>query len=46
MPEILEALLWCTALATWLMILFVIVSRGWSHFSNGFRRLTKKVSRE
>jgi hypothetical protein len=28
MPETLEALLWCAALATWLMILFTIVSES------------------
>jgi hypothetical protein len=28
MPETVEALLWCAALATWLMILFTIVREG------------------
>ncbi len=28
MPETLEALLWCAALATWLMMLFTIVKDG------------------
>jgi hypothetical protein len=28
MPETVEALLWCAALATWLMILFTIVGEG------------------
>jgi hypothetical protein len=28
MPETVEALLWCAALATWLMILFTIVSES------------------
>ena len=28
MPETIEALLWCAALATWLVILFTIVREG------------------
>jgi hypothetical protein len=28
MPETVEALLWCAALATWLMMLFTIVRGG------------------
>jgi hypothetical protein len=28
MPETVEALLWCAALATWLMMLFTIIKEG------------------
>ena len=28
MPETVEAILWCAALATWLMMLFTIVREG------------------
>lgn len=34
MPEMLEALLWCAAMATWLMLLFRTVQRGLSKLSN------------
>jgi hypothetical protein len=38
MPETLEALLWCAALATWLMILFTIVKEGVKRIADHVRR--------
>ena len=38
MPETLEVLLWCTALATWLMFLFAYLSEGYKAVSKYMRR--------
>ncbi len=38
MPEILEALLWCAALATWLMLLCRFIREGLRPFSKGIHR--------
>ncbi|QQN66153.1 hypothetical protein JIR23_10945 [Bradyrhizobium diazoefficiens] len=38
MPETLESLLWCAALATWLMLLFALISER-------LKPLSKLVSR-
>lgn len=45
MPEILEDLLWCAALATWLMLLFAFVGEALKPVSNGVRRLAEHVFR-
>jgi hypothetical protein len=39
MPETLEALLWCAALATWLMVLFYFMGAGLSALWKSRRRL-------
>ncbi|MDN4983944.1 hypothetical protein KUL72_12130 [Bradyrhizobium arachidis] len=41
MPEMLEAVLWCAALATWLMILFAVMSAYWRK-SSEWRALREK----
>ena len=43
MPEILEALLWCAALAAWLMFLFAFIGEGLRPLSKSIRRLSAKV---
>ncbi|WP_194481321.1 hypothetical protein [Bradyrhizobium sp. CCBAU 53338] len=45
MPELLEAILWCAALATWLMIFFAIASAGLKPFARSIRRLAAAVFR-
>lgn len=43
MPESVEALLWCAALATWLMILFTVVSES---VQKVVHRVRGKMSRQ
>ncbi|SDJ37221.1 hypothetical protein SAMN05216338_104760 [Bradyrhizobium sp. Rc2d] len=38
MPETAEVLLWCAALATWLMMFLAIVVEGLKKIANRFRR--------
>ncbi len=38
MPETVEALLWCAALATWLMMFFTIVKEGVKEIVDRVRR--------
>jgi hypothetical protein len=38
MPETVEALLWCAALATWLMMLFTIIKEGVKKIADRVRR--------
>ncbi|UPK33042.1 hypothetical protein IVB18_33100 [Bradyrhizobium sp. 186] len=39
MPEILEVVLWCAALATWLMLLFAFVGNALKPLSKSIRRV-------
>ena len=39
MPEILDVLLWCAALATWLMLLFAFLSKALKPLSDSVRRM-------
>ncbi|MFK4727638.1 hypothetical protein [Bradyrhizobium niftali] len=39
MPEILDVLLWCAALATWLMLFFAFVSKALKPLSKSVRRV-------
>jgi hypothetical protein len=39
MPETLEILLWCAALATWLMLLYAFVSKVLEPLLKSIRRL-------
>ena len=39
MPDILEVVLWCVALATWLMLLFAFVSNALKPLSKNIRRV-------
>jgi hypothetical protein len=43
MPEILEALLWCAALATWLMLLFALVTKALKPLSKSIRRVVEQA---
>jgi len=43
MPEILEVVLWCAALATWLMLLFVLVSKTLKQLSKSIRRVIEEA---
>ncbi|MCK1336002.1 hypothetical protein ACVW1A_007408 [Bradyrhizobium sp. LB1.3] len=43
MPETFELLLWCAALATWLMLLFAIVSEALKPLSKSIRRLIEEA---
>ncbi|MET3906256.1 hypothetical protein ABID59_000577 [Bradyrhizobium sp. S3.3.6] len=43
MPDILEVLLWCAALATWLMLLFAIVGEILKPLSKSIRRLVAQA---
>jgi hypothetical protein len=45
MPETLEFLLWCAALATWLMLLFVILSKALEPLFKRFRGPLKESSK-
>ncbi|MGY8639301.1 hypothetical protein RAD15_43265 [Bradyrhizobium sp. 14AA] len=45
MPEILEVILWCVALATWLMIFFAFITAGLKPFARSIRRLAAAVFR-
>ncbi len=42
MPETIEALLWCAALATWLMMFFTIVKKGVKKIADLVRRRMRK----
>jgi hypothetical protein len=39
MPETLELILWCAALATWLMLLFKFLREPYKTLSKAIRRL-------
>ncbi len=39
MPETLEAVLWCAALATWLMLLFDFIAAALPPVAKGIRRV-------
>ncbi len=41
MPEIFEVVLWCAALATWLMLFFAFVGKGLRSFATSIRRVSK-----
>lgn len=43
MPETLEILLWCAALATWLMLLFALVSNALQPLLQSISRLLDAV---
>ena len=43
MPEILEVVLWCAALATWLMLLFALVSKTLKQLSKRIRRVIEEA---
>jgi hypothetical protein len=43
MPETLEVILWCAALATWLMLLFAFLSDGYKSLSQNVHRLVDEV---
>ncbi|UGX91968.1 hypothetical protein G6321_00040545 [Bradyrhizobium barranii subsp. barranii] len=43
MPEILEVVLWCAALATWLMLLFALVSKTLKQLSKSIRRALEEA---
>lgn len=43
MPEILEVILWCAALATWLVIFFAFIQSGLKPFARSIRRLATVV---
>lgn len=43
MPEILEVVLWCVALATWLMLLFAFIGEGLKRLPKSFHRVVKKA---
>ncbi|MDI3566042.1 hypothetical protein [Bradyrhizobium sp. Arg816] len=43
MPEILEVVLWCAALATWLMLLFALVSKTLKQLLKGIRRVIEEA---
>jgi hypothetical protein len=43
MPETLEILLWCAALATWLMLLFAFVSKALEPLLKSIRRLLEEA---
>lgn len=43
MPDILDDLLWCAALATWLMLLFAFLSNALKPISKSIRRLIQKA---
>lgn len=45
MPETLEALLWCAALATWLMILFTIIRESVKKIASRVRRRMGRQSK-
>lgn len=38
MPDILEVVLWCAALATWLMLLFAFIGNALKPLSRSLRR--------
>ncbi|BAR59392.1 hypothetical protein NK6_6239 [Bradyrhizobium diazoefficiens] len=39
MPEIFDVVLWCAALATWLMLLFAFLSKALKPLSKSVRRV-------
>ena len=43
MPEILEVVLWCAALATWLMLLFALVGKTLKQLSKSIRRVIEEA---
>lgn len=43
MPETLESLLWCAALATWLMLLFGLISERLKPLSKLISRLLEEA---
>ena len=43
MPDTLEILLWCAALATWLMLLFALVSKTLKQLSKSIRRAIEEA---
>ncbi len=43
MPETLEILLWCAALATWLMLLIAFVSNALKPLSKSIRRAIEEA---
>ncbi|WP_271597359.1 MULTISPECIES: hypothetical protein [unclassified Bradyrhizobium] len=43
MPEILEVLLWCAALATWLLLLFAFLSEALKPPSKSVRRVIEEA---
>jgi|GEM_PF-5403333 hypothetical protein len=45
MPGILEDLLWCAALAAWLMFLLAFLGEGLRPFARNIRRLAEQVFR-
>lgn len=45
MPETLESLLWCAALATWLMLLFALISDRLKPLSRLISRLIEGAFR-
>ncbi|MBW7965348.1 hypothetical protein [Bradyrhizobium sp. BR 10261] len=45
MPETLEVILWCAALATWLMMFFAFITAGLKPFAKSIRRLAAAVFR-
>lgn len=45
MPRTLEALLWCSALATWLMLLFVVMEKRVKSLTRTVSRMVAEVFR-
>ena len=43
MPETLEVLLWCAALATWLMLLFAFMGNALKPLSRSIRRVIEEA---
>ncbi|WP_271570242.1 hypothetical protein [Bradyrhizobium sp. CCBAU 11386] len=43
MPEILDVVLWCAALATWLMLLFAFVGNALKPLSKSIRRVIEEA---
>ena len=43
MSDFLEALLWCAALGTWLMLLFAFVGEHFKSIANSIRLLTLRL---
>ena len=43
MPEIFDVVLWCAALATWLMLLFALVSKTLKQLSKSIRRALEEA---
>jgi hypothetical protein len=45
MPETLEVIVWCAALATWLVLFLAFLSGGYKSLSQYIRRLVYEVLR-